>query len=66
MTNVSPSPNGRPISPCIKICQMEMSSSVCQGCGRTLDEIAGWGMMTEAEKAPVWDRLEAEGFVAKR
>ncbi|EHJ92569.1 hypothetical protein KUC_2526 [Vreelandella boliviensis LC1] len=37
---------------------------MCQGCGRTLDEIAGWGSMTEAEKAPVWERLESEGYVS--
>ncbi|MGO2241464.1 MAG: DUF1289 domain-containing protein [Halomonas sp.] len=51
-----------PISPCVQICHIESSTSVCEGCGRTLDEIACWGAMTEAEKAPVWERLEAEGY----
>ncbi|PCF97133.1 DUF1289 domain-containing protein [Vreelandella nigrificans] len=64
----------RPLSPCIQICQIEPVTSrdqrracqrrVCKGCGRTLDEIACWGSMTEAEKAPVWDRLEREGYVS--
>ncbi|SJN10510.1 hypothetical protein CZ787_03850 [Halomonas citrativorans] len=29
-----------------------------------MDEIAYWGQMTEAEKAPVWERLEAQGYIA--
>lgn len=57
--------SARPLSPCVKTCQIETSTSRCQGCGRTLDEIASWGSMTEAEKAPVWERLENEGYVAK-
>jgi len=27
-------------SPCIRICRVE--AGICQGCGRTLDEIARW------------------------
>ena len=54
----------RPLSPGVQICQIEPSTSLCLGCGRTLDEIAVWGSMTEAEKAQVWKRLEAEGFIA--
>ncbi|NYS78372.1 MULTISPECIES: DUF1289 domain-containing protein [Halomonadaceae] len=54
----------RPLSPCVQICQIEPSSSLCNGCGRTLDEISVWGAMTEAEKAPVWERLESEGYVS--
>ncbi|NYT72121.1 DUF1289 domain-containing protein [Halomonas sp. QX-2] len=66
MTKNAASPNGRPLSPCVHICQIEPTTSVCHGCGRTLDEIAGWGSMTEAEKAPVWERLESEGYVSAR
>nr|WP_298057180.1 DUF1289 domain-containing protein [uncultured Halomonas sp.] len=64
MTKNHPSLKARPLSPCVQICQIEPSTSLCLGCGRTLDEIAVWGSMTEAEKAPVWERLEAKGFVA--
>ncbi|MGP9499367.1 DUF1289 domain-containing protein [Halomonas sp. AOP43-D1-4] len=58
MTTVS-----RPLSPCIQHCQLD-TTNTCQGCGRTLNEIAYWGQMTEAEKAPVWERLEAQGYIA--
>ena len=65
MTQRPPSFSARPLSPCVQICQIEPSTSLCNGCGRTLDEIASWGSMTEAEKAPVWERLENEGYVFK-
>ncbi|MEG3081005.1 DUF1289 domain-containing protein [Halomonas sp. 5021] len=53
----------RPLSPCRQICRIEPTQSLCEGCGRRLDEIACWGQMTEADKAPVWERIEAEGYV---
>ncbi|PTT92561.1 DUF1289 domain-containing protein, partial [Pelomonas sp. HMWF004] len=30
-------------SPCVHICQMDAASGWCQGCARSLGEIAGWG-----------------------
>lgn len=29
-------------SPCIKVCAVDGESGWCLGCGRTLQEIAGW------------------------
>ena len=43
-------------SPCVKVCQMDPSRGLCLGCARTLDEIARWGQMSEAER----DRIMAE------
>jgi uncharacterized protein len=37
-------------SPCIKVCTMDAASGLCAGCGRTLDEIARWGSMTDEER----------------
>lgn len=55
----------RPVSPCVQICRIDSASQLCEGCGRTLNEIACWGQMTEDDKTPVWERLEAEGFVGE-
>ena len=44
-------------SPCIKVCQMEPVRGVCIGCCRTLDEIARWSAMTDAERTAVMDEL---------
>ena len=35
-------------SPCINVCKIE--NDVCIGCGRTLEEIAHWSEMTDADK----------------
>ena len=43
-------------SPCVKVCQMDPSRGRCLGCARTLDEIARWGQMSEAER----ERIMAE------
>lgn len=40
-------------TPCIKICVMDPASGLCRGCGRTLDEIARWGSMSEAERRAI-------------
>ncbi len=37
-------------SPCIRICILDEASGLCVGCGRTRDEIAAWGTMTEAHR----------------
>ncbi len=40
-------------SPCIKVCVVDPARRLCRGCGRTLDEIARWGAMDEAERRHV-------------
>ena len=37
-------------SPCIKVCLIDHGSGICGGCGRTLDEIGRWSLMSEAER----------------
>jgi len=37
---------------------MNPQTGLCEGCGRTIDEIARWSMMTEAEKSAVWAELD--------
>jgi predicted Fe-S protein YdhL (DUF1289 family) len=54
----------RPASPCIKVCRILPEDGQCEGCGRTLDEIARWGRMTDNEKALIWQRLENTPRVA--
>jgi predicted Fe-S protein YdhL (DUF1289 family) len=45
-------------SPCINVCRMDATSGLCEGCLRTLDEIAAWGTMDDDDKRAVWQRLE--------
>ena len=37
-------------SPCVKVCQMDPQRGLCLGCARTLDEIARWSSMSDAER----------------
>ena len=36
---------------------MKTSTNICEGCGRTLDEIIEWTRMTDEEKQQVMKRL---------
>ena len=40
-------------SPCLKVCLMDPQNELCKGCFRTLDEIARWGSMTDAQREAV-------------
>lgn len=44
-------------SPCMSVCRMNMDTDLCEGCLRTIDEIAAWGRMSENEKREVWATL---------
>ena len=46
-------------SPCTKVCAMDAEQRYCLGCRRTLDEIARWGEMSDAERARVMAGLSA-------
>jgi len=40
-------------SPCISICRMDEATGWCEGCLRTLDEIAVWSLLDDAERRGV-------------
>ncbi|WP_409422809.1 DUF1289 domain-containing protein [Pseudaeromonas sp. ZJS20] len=45
----------KPISPCRQQCQLV--GDLCRGCGRTLQEIANWSVLSEAARNKVMDAL---------
>ena len=47
------------VSPCTKVCLLNEATGLCRGCYRTLDEIARWGTMSDAERAAVVAALPA-------
>ena len=47
-------PTGDVPSPCISVCQINAVTGSCEGCFRTLDEIAGWSVATLEAKRSVW------------
>ena len=44
-------------SPCVSVCRMSADSGLCEGCLRTLDEIAAWSAMDDPAKREVWMRI---------
>jgi len=42
-----------PQSPCTNQCGIDPATGWCDGCARTLDEIACWGSMSDDEKRRV-------------
>jgi predicted Fe-S protein YdhL (DUF1289 family) len=37
-------------SPCINICEIDPATRLCEGCHRSLEEIAAWADASDAEK----------------
>jgi len=57
-------PPNRPVdevpvaSPCVNVCVVDpRGSGICVGCGRTLDEIAAWVSLGNAQRRQVLERL---------
>ena len=44
-------------SPCVKACTLDPVSKLCEGCGRSMAEIAGWGSLSEAERLAIMAKL---------
>ena len=40
-------------TPCVKVCIVDGESGLCLGCYRTLQEVAAWTRLTDAERAAI-------------
>ena len=45
------------MSPCTGNCYLNTTTNICEGCGRSINEIVEWTRMTDEEKQEVMDRL---------
>ncbi|MBD3893847.1 DUF3717 domain-containing protein [Hydrogenophaga sp.] len=50
-----------PDTPCIAICTTSQGDAVCQGCGRTFEEVQRWTALSAAEKRACWRRISLQG-----
>lgn len=46
-------------TPCIKVCVIDQTTKVCEGCARTLGEIARWSSMSDGERRRIMLELPA-------
>jgi uncharacterized protein len=44
-------------SPCVSVCRMDAASGLCEGCCRTIDEIAAWSALDVEARRAVWQRI---------
>lgn len=44
-------------SPCTDVCRIDAASGWCEGCMRTLDEIAAWGSLDDDGRRAIWQQL---------
>lgn len=44
-------------SPCIRICTIHPHTGLCEGCHRTLKEIAGWSRLSQEERERIMSEL---------
>jgi predicted Fe-S protein YdhL (DUF1289 family) len=44
-------------TPCINVCVLDPGTGFCRGCGRTVDEIASWSRMSDAERKRIMGEL---------
>jgi predicted Fe-S protein YdhL (DUF1289 family) len=52
-------------SPCINVCLLDAETDTCIGCGRTIQEIAGWAAMSEQERRAIMRELPARDAAAR-
>ncbi|MFD6320551.1 DUF1289 domain-containing protein [Methylorubrum thiocyanatum] len=43
-------PLTKPSSPCTKVCVLDAATGLCEGCGRTREEIGLWGSLSEPQR----------------
>ena len=44
-------------SPCVGVCEMDRPTGLCKGCGRTMEEIATWWMLSAEKRLEIMSEL---------
>jgi uncharacterized protein len=53
-------------SPCISVCRIDPATGLCEGCSRTLDEIAAWSALTDDARRAVLEAVRARRSANER
>ena len=64
--NTQPKGIGQVPSPCNGVCRINPANGWCEGCRRSLDEIAAWSGMSDAQRREVWRVLPERHAQAAR
>lgn len=52
-------------SPCVGVCIIDEATGLCEGCLRTLDEVAVWGSSTAEQRRAILAAVAARGAAAE-
>jgi predicted Fe-S protein YdhL (DUF1289 family) len=47
----------RASTPCIRVCTLDPETGLCEGCGRTREEIAAWFGLSEEDRLRIMAEL---------
>lgn len=50
-------------TPCRKICKINKKTELCEGCFRTIEEIARWATFTSAQRKQIMHQLPSRESV---
>jgi predicted Fe-S protein YdhL (DUF1289 family) len=53
-------------SPCVKVCVVHPTERICTGCYRSIEEIARWSAMNDAERQAVLETLPARAPLLRK
>ena len=48
----------RASTPCILVCILDPETGLCEGCGRTADEIGRWSCISNEERLQIMEGLQ--------
>ena len=51
-------------TPCIDVCHLDGATGLCEGCRRTIAEIARWGSLSETERLAIMAQLPARAIAS--
>ena len=54
------------LSPCTSVCRIDSRTRLCEGCLRTIDEIAAWGSMSDAVRTQVLSEIDTRARLMGR
>jgi hypothetical protein len=46
------------LTPCVKICRINTETKLCEGCKRTIHELAIWSQLTESKQKEIIEELK--------
>ena len=52
-------------SPCTNICKMSINGKICDGCGRTIEEIINWGYLRDDEKKKIIQKIHERSLLKR-